>query len=59
MKDEQKAVVGRAEHKLDGALKAFGATNNLRGKTVLDIGSSTGGFTECALRFAARSTTAR
>ena len=54
MKDEQKTVVGRAEHKLDGALKAFGATNNLRGKTVLDIGSSTGGFTECALRLGAK-----
>ena len=26
---------------------------DLRGKTVLDIGSSTGGFTECALRFGA------
>lgn len=41
-------VVGRAEYKLEGALKAFRA--DLRGKTVLDIGSSTGGFTEMALR---------
>lgn len=41
-------VVGRAEYKLDGALKAFGV--DLRGKIVLDIGSSTGGFTERALR---------
>ena len=41
-------VVGRAEYKLEGALKAFRV--DLRGKTVLDIGSSTGGFTECALR---------
>ncbi len=41
-------VVGRAEYKLEGALKAFKV--DLRGKTVLDIGSSTGGFTECALR---------
>ncbi len=41
-------VVGRAEYKLDGALRAFGI--DLRGKTVLDIGSSTGGFTERALR---------
>ena len=45
-------VVGRAEHKLDGALKAFGV--NLRDKLVLDIGSSTGGFTECALRLGAK-----
>ena len=45
-------VVGRAEYKLAGALKAFRI--NLREKTVLDIGSSTGGFTEAALRADAR-----
>ena len=45
-------VVGRAEHKLAGALKAFGM--DLRDKTVLDIGSSTGGFTELALRLGAK-----
>lgn len=41
-------VVGRAEYKLENAIKAFGV--DLCGKTVLDIGSSTGGFTEKALR---------
>ncbi len=41
-------VVGRAEYKLENALKALRV--DLRGKTVLDIGSSTGGFTEMALR---------
>ena len=41
-------VVGRAEYKLEGALRAFRV--DLRGKTVLDIGSSTGGFTEMSLR---------
>lgn len=41
-------VVGRAELKLAEAAKAFGY--DFRGKTVLDIGSSTGGFTELALR---------
>lgn len=41
-------VVGRAEYKLEGALRAFRV--DLRGKIVLDIGSSTGGFTEMALR---------
>lgn len=41
-------VVGRAELKLAGAVKAFGYA--FRGKAVLDIGSSTGGFTELALR---------
>lgn len=44
-------VVGRAELKLKGAVKAFGY--DFRGKTVLDIGSSTGGFTELALRMGA------
>ena len=46
------AVVGRAELKLAGAVKAFGY--DFRGKNVLDIGSSTGGFTELALRRGAR-----
>lgn len=41
-------VVGRAEYKIAGAAREFGA--DLRGKLVLDIGSSTGGFTEFALR---------
>ena len=41
-------VVGRAGYKLDNAIKAFKI--DMRGKTVLDIGSSTGGFTQCALR---------
>ena len=41
-------VVGRAELKLAEAAKAFGF--DFRGKAVLDIGSSTGGFTEYALR---------
>ncbi len=40
-------VVGRAELKLTEAAQAF--NYNFRGKTVLDIGSSTGGFTEYAL----------
>ncbi len=41
-------VVGRAEYKIADAAKAFGV--DFRGKVVLDIGSSTGGFTEFALR---------
>jgi len=45
-------VVGRAELKLAEAAKAFGY--DFRGKVVLDIGSSTGGFTEYALRQGAR-----
>lgn len=45
---EDRKVVGRAELKLEEAAEAF--AYDFRGKTVLDIGSSTGGFTELALR---------
>lgn len=40
--------VGRGGLKLEGALRAFGI--DVTGKTVLDAGSSTGGFTDCLLR---------
>lgn len=40
-------VVSRAENKLAGAVQAF--SYDFRDKNVLDIGSSTGGFTEFAL----------
>lgn len=46
------AVVSRAEWKLLGAVKSFHF--DFRGKTVLDIGSSTGGFTELALKMGAK-----
>lgn len=45
-------IVGRAELKLEDAVKAFGY--DFRGKMVLDIGSSTGGFTELVLRKGAK-----
>lgn len=45
-------IVGRAELKLAEAAEAFGY--NFQGKTVLDIGSSTGGFTEYALEHGAK-----
>lgn len=44
--------VSRAENKLAGAAQAF--SFDFRGKTVLDIGSSTGGFTEYALNQGAK-----
>ena len=40
--------VGRGGLKLDGALDAFGV--DCREKTALDIGASTGGFTDCLLQ---------
>jgi 23S rRNA (cytidine1920-2'-O)/16S rRNA (cytidine1409-2'-O)-methyltransferase len=40
--------VGRGGLKLEGALDAFGI--DASGKTVLDIGASTGGFTDCLLQ---------
>ena len=45
-------VVSRAEIKLANVAEAFAF--DFRGKTVLDIGSSTGGFTEYALRRGAK-----
>ena len=44
--------VSRAERKLEGAVRAF--RYDFRDKTVLDIGSSTGGFTELALKLGAK-----
>ena len=54
--DEQTAVmvkagrkyVGRGALKLEGALEQFDI--DVRGKTALDIGASTGGFTDCMLQ---------
>ena len=43
--------VSRGGLKLEGAIDAFGV--NLDGMRVLDIGSSTGGFTDCALQHGA------
>ncbi len=44
--------VSRAGYKLEGAARAFGV--DFRGKVVLDVGSSTGGFTDFALQHGAR-----
>ena len=45
------ADVNRGYLKIEGAARAFNF--DFRGKTVLDIGSSTGGFTEYALNHGA------
>jgi len=44
--------VSRGGYKLEGAITAFGL--NFSGATILDMGSSTGGFTDCALKHGAK-----
>lgn len=44
--------VSRAGQKLEGAIESFSLDFN--GKNVMDIGSSTGGFTDCLLKHGAR-----
>jgi 23S rRNA (cytidine1920-2'-O)/16S rRNA (cytidine1409-2'-O)-methyltransferase len=46
------AFVSRGGEKLDAALEAFGV--DVRDRVCLDIGASTGGFTDCLLRRGAR-----
>jgi 23S rRNA (cytidine1920-2'-O)/16S rRNA (cytidine1409-2'-O)-methyltransferase len=59
IKPEEKVVltgtlryVSRAGYKLEAALSAFEI--NLENKIVLDVGASTGGFTDCALQHGAQ-----
>ena len=44
--------VGRGGLKLEKAIREFGL--NLKDKRVLDVGASTGGFTDCALQYGAK-----
>jgi 23S rRNA (cytidine1920-2'-O)/16S rRNA (cytidine1409-2'-O)-methyltransferase len=50
---ERESYVSRGAHKLKGALEYF-AIPSFNGKTVLDAGASTGGFTEIALQWGAQ-----
>ncbi|WP_081195671.1 TlyA family RNA methyltransferase [Halomonas sp. BC1] len=50
--DPEERYASRAGLKLEGALATLGM--RLEGKGVLDVGQSTGGFTDCALRYGAR-----
>ncbi len=49
---EPPRYVSRGGYKLEGALKRFNL--KVEGKTILDVGSSTGGFTDCFLQHGAR-----
>ncbi len=55
LKEKQK-FVSRGGLKLEGAIKHFGV--NAHGKRVLDVGASTGGFTDCLLQSGASHVTA-
>ena len=50
--DEENIYVSRAGNKLEAAILNFDV--DLHKKSCLDIGSSTGGFTECLIRFGAK-----
>jgi 23S rRNA (cytidine1920-2'-O)/16S rRNA (cytidine1409-2'-O)-methyltransferase len=52
LKGEDIPYVSRGGLKLEGALKSFSI--NVEGLTVLDVGASTGGFTDCLLQHGAR-----
>ncbi|GAB6077702.1 TlyA family RNA methyltransferase [Hydrogenobaculum acidophilum] len=49
---EEEKFVSRAGYKLENAIKEFGV--DVKGKICLDIGSSTGGFTDCLLQYGAK-----
>lgn len=52
IKDKRKKYVSRGGYKLEKAIDYFGI--QLKDKILLDIGSSTGGFTDCALKNGAK-----
>jgi len=52
VRGEDTPFVSRGGEKLAGALDAFGI--DVAGRTVLDVGASTGGFTDCLLQRGAR-----
>lgn len=49
---KETAYVSRGGEKLEKALKVFNV--NVKGKRVIDVGASTGGFTDCLLKFGAK-----
>jgi 23S rRNA (cytidine1920-2'-O)/16S rRNA (cytidine1409-2'-O)-methyltransferase len=48
LKEPSQTFVGRGGLKLDAALVFFGL--DVKGKVIMDVGSSTGGFTDCLLK---------
>ena len=58
MSDETGRYVGRGGLKLEAALKQWGLEDSVRGATCIDVGASTGGFTDCLLQHGATRVTA-
>jgi 23S rRNA (cytidine1920-2'-O)/16S rRNA (cytidine1409-2'-O)-methyltransferase len=54
-KKKQGRFVSRGGDKLYGAICDFGITDRFEGAHVLDIGASTGGFTDCCLQLGSKS----
>ena len=52
VKSPESPFVSRGGLKLQGALRAF--SHNPNGETAVDLGASTGGFTDCLLQYGAR-----
>jgi putative N6-adenine-specific DNA methylase len=49
-----RSYVSRAGHKLEAALLHFGLAARLEGAVAIDVGASTGGFTDCMLQHGAK-----
>jgi len=54
LKGKESQYVSRGGDKLFGALEQLGLLEEIKGTTILDIGSSTGGFTDCLLQKGAK-----
>lgn len=54
LKKQESAFVSRGGEKLSGAFEDFALNEFIVGKTVLDVGASTGGFTHCCLEMGAK-----
>jgi len=50
--NKETTYVSRGGEKLEKAIKVFNV--NVKGKRVIDVGASTGGFTDCLLKFGAQ-----
>lgn len=56
--DDKGGYVGRGGLKLEAAVQKLGGKDLIRNSRAIDVGASTGGFTECLLKFGAREVTA-